>query len=359
MFFRNRFSTALVGFAASALLVQLTGCAQVYPPSGASHNSKSAKVENELRRHVFTLAETIGEHNVYHPEEMARAAAMIEREFRGMGYTVHRQAVVVPARAEFGVKSPCTVYNLEAVKQGAGTSPKTLVIGAHYDTRAGLPSWHSHKPPQPGRPGTPGANDNGSGVAALLAIARELRSVKTAHTIRFVAYANEEPPFFGTDSMGSRVHARDLVKQIPRQDILGMISLETLGCYSPRLNTKRAVAVVPAMLGLPNRSDYVAFLSTSSGKSFSKKCACSLAQNCPFEVRTAAVPYVSKGVAWSDDWAYMKEGIPAFAATDTAYLRCDDYHELSDTPEKLDYPQFAEVTSGLSSMVKSIAGAQR
>ena len=51
----------------------------------------------------------------------------------------------------------------------------------------------------------------------------------------------------------------------------------------------------------------------------------------------------------------MKEGIPSFAATDTAFLRCDDYHETSDTAEKLDYPQFAEVVQGLSRLIISTA----
>ena len=72
-------------------------------------------------------------------------------------------------------------------------------------------------------------------------------------------------------------------------------------------------------------------------------------------MRSAAFPYYMKGVSWSDDWGYMKEDIPSFAVTDTAFLRCDDYHETSDTAEKLDYPQFAEVVQGLAGLIISIA----
>lgn len=314
------------------------------------------RVEAALRRDVVALAGDIGERSLYRPEAMDVARAYIEARLRAAGYTVRRQPVTVPAGEPYGLREERTAYNLEVVKPGVSPDAKTLVVGAHYDTRVGMPSWDAHGPAQPARVGTPGANDNGSGVAALLFIAGELRNRPTTNTLRFVFYANEEPPFFRTDAMGSRVHARSLVAEMPKEKILGMISLETLGCYSPRVREKRAVAVAPGAAGLPDRCDYIGFLSTLGGKTFANDCAAVFSQKCRFQVRPVAFPYLSRGVAWSDDWSYMKEGIPAFAATDTAYLRCDDYHESSDTPEKLDYPQFAEVTLGLRDMILSVAG---
>lgn len=337
---------ALVGF----------GCAGDFEPCGDGLVPATKPVEATLRRHVYALAGDIGERNLYRPEAMARAAAYIEAEFRAMGYTVRRQEVRVNASDKFGLKSPEIAYNIEVVKPGTTPEARTLVIGAHYDTRVGMPSWDAHGPAQPARVGTPGANDNGSGVAALLYLARELRDVPTAHEIRFVAYANEEPPFYRTDAMGSRVHARALVKEIPKGKIIGMISLETLGCYSSRVNRKRAAAVVPGAAGLPERCDYVAFLSTFTGKAFAASSAGEFSKKCRFQVRPVAFPYITNLVSWSDDWSYMKEGLPSFAVTDTAFLRCDDYHESGDTPEKLDYPQFAEVTLGLRGMILEMVG---
>lgn len=99
----------------------------------------------------------------------------------------------------------------------------------------------------------------------------------------------------------------------------------------------------------------MAFLSTNTGKNFARSCADEFAALSRFPVRSASFPYYTNGVSWSDDWGYMKEGIPSFAVTDTAFLRCDDYHETSDTAEKLDYPQFAEVVQGLAGLIISIA----
>lgn len=120
-----------------------------------------------------------------------------------------------------------------------------LIVGAHYDTRVGMDNWHGHGPARPARTGTPGANDNASGVAALLEIARALAAVPTLHDVCLVAYANEEPPFYQTPSMGSVVHAKSAAAGLGRERITGMIALETLGCYSPRVNKKRKSAMAP------------------------------------------------------------------------------------------------------------------
>lgn len=332
------------------------GCGSTPVPDAALRAEPASAVKESLKRHVRALAEDIGERNVYRPGTMERSAAYIERRFRDMGYEVVRQPVEVPASEEAALKEAVTVYNVEVVKPGVSRVARTLVIGAHYDTRVGMPSWSAHGPVQPGRVGTPGANDNASGVAALLVIAERLRDVPLENTVRFVAYANEEPPFYRTAAMGSRVHARALAKELPAERILGMISLETLGVYSPRVNKKRASAVVPAAVGLPERCDYVAFMSTATGRRFSADCARVFAQKSRMPVRQVSLPYINNSVSWSDDWSYMKSGIPSFAVTDTAFLRCDDYHETSDTWEKLDYAPFAEVVSGLIGTVTTIAG---
>lgn len=343
-----------LGLLAAACI--LTGsCTKLFSPCGNGEIPETDQTETLLKAHVFHLADTIGERNAYQPGTMERSARYIEKALADMGYTVTRQAVDIPPSTEFGAVKDRTVYNVIAVKKGTSPQPKMLIVGAHYDTRVGMDNWHGHGPAKPARTGTPGANDNASGVAALLEIARALAAIPTLHDVCLVAYANEEPPFYQTPSMGSVVHAKSIAAGPDRERITGMIALETLGCYSPRVNKKRSSAVAAGLAGLPDRCDYVAFMSTNTGRKLARSCAKEFSALNRFPVRSAVFPYYARGVSWSDDWGYMKEGIPSFAATDTAFLRCDDYHETSDTAEKLDYPQFAEVVQGLAKLIISLS----
>ncbi|HEX2201397.1 MAG TPA: M28 family peptidase, partial [Gammaproteobacteria bacterium] len=83
--------------------------------------------------------------------------------------------------------------NIEVSRMGCSRPEQILLVGAHYDSVRG----------------SPGANDNGSGVAALLEIARFFTEVEQPEiTVRLVAFVNEEPPFFMWRHMGSLVYAR-------------------------------------------------------------------------------------------------------------------------------------------------------
>jgi Zn-dependent M28 family amino/carboxypeptidase len=204
----------------------------------------------------------------------------------------------------------------------------------------------------PDRPGTPGANDNASGVAALLSIARSFSAQSCARTVRFVFFANEEPPFFKQPSaMGSYWYARGLRARDVKVET--MLSLEILGCYSRRLHTKRFWFASPA--GLPPDPDYVAFVSDLPSWHQSKRWARAYAANSSITARTLAIPAISNRVGWSDDWAFWNHGMRAFCVTDTGYFRCDDYHEVSDTPDKLDYRPFATVVWGLERAIRQLA----
>lgn len=333
----------------------LAACTKEFQPCGSGDIPETGKTQAYLKNHVIHLAANIGERNAYKPGSMDASALYISAIFEELGYEVTRQAVPIFDDPKYGAVRDKMVYNVIATKKGSQPQAKMLIIGAHYDTRVGMDQWNSHGPARPARTGTPGANDNASGIAALLETARVLSTTPTQHDVCMVAYANEEPPFYQTSSMGSKVHAQSIAQSPGKDRIIGMISLETLGCYSPRVNKKRNSALVSGLAGLPDRCDYVAFMSTNSGKEFARRCAKEFAGMNRFSIRSAAFPYYTKGVSWSDDWSYMKQGIPSFAATDTAFLRCDDYHETSDTADKLDYPQFAEVVHGLSRLVVHLA----
>lgn len=339
------------------LAFALIGCTRLFQPSGSGEIPETEPTERALQGHVQALAGEIGERNHYHRQAYQKAADYIAGQLEQAGYEVDLQRYAIPDEPAFKGVVGETATNIEVRKPGTDPDAPWLVIGAHYDTRVGMKNWHCHGPAIPGKTGTPGANDNASGVAALLCLAKRLRNVPTRHGIIFVAYANEEAPFFQTDQMGSRQHARRLIREMGKEKVMGMISLETLGVYSPRVNKKRRSAVAGALVGIYDRCDYVAFMSTNRGRRYSRDCAKIFASVSRFPVRSVVFGYLARGIAWSDDWPYMKEGIPSFAVTDTAYMRCDDYHETSDTPEKLDYSEFAEVVIGLQAMIEKLAQA--
>jgi acetylornithine deacetylase/succinyl-diaminopimelate desuccinylase-like protein len=131
-----------------------------------------------LVKHITVLSEEIGERNLWRDGTLGATANYIEEALQSMEYAVSSQAFMVQGTR---------VRNLEAVLGGTSLAEEIVLIGAHYDTVSGLP----------------GANDNASGIAALLDIARQLTVKPLARSVRFVAFVNEEAPFFYTWEMGS------------------------------------------------------------------------------------------------------------------------------------------------------------
>ncbi len=169
-------------------------------------------LSERLEEHVTMLGGEIGERNLWHYGELQAAADYIEGQLADLGYEVARQEFTVENRA---------VWNIEAELTGGSKSGEIFVVGAHYDSVLG----------------SPGSNDNGSGVAAVLEIARLLAGEKLERTVRLVAFVNEEPPFFQTGNMGSRVYAARSRER--GEQIVGMISVETIGYYSQTAGSKK------------------------------------------------------------------------------------------------------------------------
>ena len=168
-------------------------------------------LDDELRDAVRGLAAGIGPRHVWLPDRLTAAAEFIEASLRGYGYDVRHQGFEAEGQ---------TVYNLEAELPASGSPEDAVVVGAHYDTHHDRAGCHGD---------TPGANDNGSGVAALLALARTFAGTTRPRAVRFVAFVNEEKPFYGTDRMGSRVYARRCRE---RGERVAAVVLETLGYYT-------------------------------------------------------------------------------------------------------------------------------
>ena len=279
------------------------------------------QLAQRLRAHVTAIAST--PHNLGHPEALETAALYLEGELTGMGYAVARQPF-----------DDGHTRNLEIVIEPANPQAPALVIGAHYDSAFAAP----------------GANDNGSGTAALIELARSLADLrgKAAVRIRLVLFANEEPPFFQTDRMGSLVYARRL--KATGEPVSGMISLETIGWFSDKPGSQHYP--FPLSLLYPNTGNFVAFVGTTSSRSWVRRVTGAFREAAPFPSVGGSAPAFVQGIDWSDPWAFEQVGIPALMITDTAPFRYPHYHSTRDTLDKVDYERLARVVTGLETMIR-------
>ncbi len=121
------------------------------------------------------------------------------------------------------------MHNVIAELPGTSRSEEIIIVGAHYDSRAAFDGWHDHDNVKPEHRGTPGANDNASGVAAVLAIARRMAGHPLPRTVRFCFWVNEEPPFYQKpDAMGSHVSAQR--SRAAHENIRAVIAFDAVGC---------------------------------------------------------------------------------------------------------------------------------
>lgn len=285
-------------------------------------DDQGARLARALRADVEILAGAIGERNMHRYGQLLRAADFVQESLEGSGYRVERQVLQAEGRP---------VHNLEA---SLGSGPEIVIVGAHYDSVLGCP----------------GANDNGSGVAALLALARRLAGRSPARTLRFVAFVNEEPPYFQSQQMGSRAYAARCRQR--QEKICAMLSLETIGYYDDRPGSQQ----YPAPLGLfyPSQGNFVAFVGNVASRALVARSLATFRQAAAFPSEGAALPSAIPGVGWSDQWSFWQEGYPALMVTDTAPFRYPYYHTAEDTPDKLDYERLARVVAGLEKVVEDL-----
>jgi Zn-dependent M28 family amino/carboxypeptidase len=275
------------------------------------------------------LAETIGERNVWTYPSLVRAADFIAERFAAMGCACNRQSYHAAGR---------TVDNIEAVLPGTSAAAEIVVVGAHYDTV----------------PGCPGANDNGTGVVAVLELARRFASRPPAgRTVRFVAFVNEEPPFFQTETMGSLVYAK--AAQARGDRIVAMLALETMGYYSEVPGSQQYPAPIAPFY--PNVGNFIGFVANVGSAGLVRRAKHAFASNSSFPVQTAAFPAAVPGVGWSDHWSFWEAGYPALMVTDTAPFRYPWYHTAADTPDKVSYDALAQVVDGLEHVVSELASS--
>lgn len=281
-----------------------------------------------LERHITTIAAR--EHNVVHYDELEKVARYIEATLASFGYAVGRQEFLVDGKP---------VRNIDVAIEPAGGSaePDVIVVGAHYDSVSG----------------SPGANDNASGAAAVIELARLLRDLDTVggKRIRLVLFVNEEPPYFRTEAMGSLRYARALAQRNER--VVAMCSLETIGFYSSDPGSQ----VYPAPFGLmfPDRGDFVAFVGMMGSRALVRETMRSFRSHTSFPTIGGVAPDFIPGIGWSDHWAFAEQGFQAVMITDTAPFRYPHYHRPSDTPDKIDAEKVARVVKGVERVIRDLS----
>jgi Zn-dependent M28 family amino/carboxypeptidase len=277
-----------------------------------------------LREDIERLAGDIGERNLYCYTKLVAAADFIEKSFLQSGYQATRHKYEALGK---------TFANIEAEIRGRESPREIVLVGAHYDTARG----------------SPGANDNGSGVAAMLALARAFAEKGLSRTLRFVAFTNEERPLLRSEKMGSRVYARRCRER--GEKITAMLSIETIAYCSEKKGSQWL-----SLFGLlyPDRGNFIVLVANPASKRLLDQSSQSFRRHARVGCETAMLPSFFPGAKSSDHWSFWKEGFPALMITDTAPLRYPYYHKPDDTADKLRYDFLNEVVEGLKGVVADL-----
>ncbi len=276
---------------------------------------KRVVIEN-LHKHVEYLSVEVGERHLWKEHSLSKAAEYIELAFQVSGYTVQRQTYSCYGNS---------VSNLIAEK--TGTDDEIVVIGAHYDTV----------------PGTPGADDNASGVAGMLELARLHKADLNKKHLIFVAFVNEEPPFFGSTNMGSMVYAEYLKDRKVPLDV--MISLEMIGyfCQDPIQQYP-----LPGMrFFYPKRADFIGVVGNFHSSRYVSFLKNVIKKYSAVNARSLSAPEYVGGISLSDNSSFWHHGYRAVMVTDTSFFRNKNYHRETDTIDTLNFGAMAEVIKGL------------
>ena len=294
------------------------------PVSLPAPTATEERLRPALERDVSELAEVIGERHLGRPQALERAAGFVARRLGESGLRVAEERFPVAGRM---------CRNLIADSGGPG--PR-LLVGAHYDTV----------------PGSPGADDNATGVAALLALAGELPRRRPAPRLRLAAFVNEEPPYFQSEAMGSRVHARNCRRR--GEALSGAVALDGLGYFSDREGSQ-GFPLPASGASLPEAGNFLGLVANEASSTLLEGLLGAMDRHASLPVLGTVLPEWAPGVGWSDHWAFWQEGWPGVMVTDTLPFRHPHYHEPGDTPDRLDTDRLSRSVAGLIAAVAELA----
>ena len=291
-------------------------------------SEEERKLAGELRAHVSWLAGEVGERHLERELDLADATDGLVSEIESYGYAVNRMGVVA---------GDAVAQNIEVVIPGDTRGTEQVVVGAHYDTH----------------PGSPGADDNASGVAAVLALARHMAGQAFSRTLRLVLFCNEEQPHFMSPSMGSLAYAKTLKKN--RVEVVGMLSIEAIGYYTDEPGSQRYPAAVADRY--PSVGNFLAVVANEESNDLMRRVRDAM-KGGVLPIVADALPEDVPGVAWSDHWAFWRVDYPAVMVTATAPFRNPNYHRPSDLPATLDYDRMARAVTAIERAVIALVGVR-
>jgi len=291
-------------------------------PRAVEANADAARLERDVR----ALTGLDGFRCFERPDDLDRAAEWAKTKLMASGLLVEEES--------FGV-GDLSYRNLVA-HYGAEEGP-VLVIGAHYDVCGEQP----------------GADDNASGVAGLIELARMFgrNQPEVAHRIELALWPLEEPPNFRTSAMGSAIHANSL--ELRGADVRGMISLEMIGYFSDEKGSQSFPAPGMSLL-YSSRGDAIVVVGNSSSWWFTRRVKARMAGSAELRVRSMNAPAFVPGVDFSDHLNFWQHGWRAVMITDTAFYRNPNYHKITDTPDTLDYERMAQVVTGVYAAITTL-----
>lgn len=299
-------------------LLGITGCALVTQPLVRAIPSEPARVDAAaLERHVRQLAVDLHPRSFDNFANIERAGDYILAAFISAGAATDVQKVQVEG----------SLYRNLIARFGPQEGP-VLVIGAHYDANGD----------------TPGADDNASGIAGLLELARLLGTNPPPQPIELVAYTLEEPPYFRSASMGSFQHAQALVAS--KREVKLMMSLEMIGYFRDEPDSQR-FPVAGLQLLYPDTGNFIAIVGRFGDFGATRRVKALFTGATDLPVESMNAPATVPGVDFSDHASYWHFDLPAVMVTDTAFLRNPNYHEPGDTPDTLDYQRMAKVVQAV------------
>jgi Zn-dependent M28 family amino/carboxypeptidase len=281
-----------------------------------------------MRKWVEYLALDIGPRPYSEPYLLRTLAEDLSKELYSLGYVVELQPVSYQGNEYFNVVA-------STKKAGKDDSP-LLVVGAHYDSVET----------------TPGADDNASGVAGLLELARILAETPPPN-LRLVFFTLEEPPTFRTRNMGSYVYAKSLKKE--KAHLMGMICLEMIGYFSDKPKSQ-SFPVYFMERYYPDTGNFIAFVGNRKSRKWTMEVKKAFMEGTNIPTEHINAPWIVIGVDFSDHWSFYQFGFPAVMVTDTAFYRNSHYHRFSDVPETLNFDNAAKVVDGLAHAIMVLSG---
>ena len=320
----------MLGFTAAAYIaIKLTTLgwnflAPAYPGGPTLTNPE------KLRAAVTALAVEIGPRDLFNNNiaGLRKAEDYITARLKAAGCKVEFQEYP---------SSGTKVKNIICVKPGLAAPGEIIVIGAHYDTF-----------------NNPGADDNASGVAGMLELAEYAAARKYRRTLKFIAFANEEPPFFKKDGMGSAVYAKAAAEM--KEDIKAALVLEMIGYFTEKRLSQR----YPPLIGpfFPDRGNFIAQISNFSSRKIAGRIDKVFKGSSKLPLRTVSLPSFVPGVDYSDHRSFWGAGYPAVMFTDTSFYRTPHYHKYTDLPGTLNYEYMAAFLDGMKAAMDDLAGGE-